>query len=233
MRAFFWILMLVNVVFFATMKWGTVLFAGEGMVHAQPPLHEEKISLVSAQPARPPLPASAPLHVPASVDVPAPLATGQDVSCMEWGEFSGSDLVRATTALSALQLGDRLQSREVEYAIGYWVYIPPQKDKAAVSQKIAQLKARGVEEYFVVTDAGPWLNAISLGVFRAQEAAQHFLGELQRTKDIRSARVGERASKLKATVFMLNGLDGKAVASLAEMQKDFAGSELKNVACAH
>ncbi len=235
MKALVWILLLVNAIFFVAMKWGGALVSGEETVRAQPPLHEEKISLVSAPQGKPAaaLPASAPVPAPASAPVETPAAPVAAASCMEWGEFSGADLARATTALAELQLGDKLRSREVEYAIGYWVYIPPQKDRAAVNRKVAQLKARGVEEYFVVPEAGQWQNAISLGVFRTQEAAQHFLDELQRTKDVRSAKIGERASKLKATIFMLNGLDAKAAASLAEMQKDFAGSELKEAACAH
>lgn len=249
MKALVWILLLGNVIFFAAMRWGGLLAADEQAAQAQPPLHEEKISLLAAPQGKPAaaLPASAPAaadppQLPLSVGSDSPplirggregLPAKQDALCMEWGEFSGVDLARATAALAALQLGDKLSQREVEHAIGYWVYIPPQKDKAAVNRKIAQLKARGVEEYFVVTEAGPWLNAISLGVFRTREAAQHFLDELQRTKGVRSAQVGERASKLKASIFVLNGLEAAIATRLAEMQKDFAGSELKDVACAH
>ena len=236
MKALFWILLLGNVIFFAVMRWGGLLAADEQAVQAQPPLHEEKISLLATPQGKPAavLPASAPAAAPASApaEAPVPVAARQDAACMEWGEFSGADLARAMAALSALQLGDKLGQRQVEYAIGYWVYIPPLKDKAAVNRKIAQLKARGIGEYFVVTDAGPWLNAISLGVFKTQEAARHFLDDLQRTKGVRSAQVGERASQLKATVFVLKGLDAKAAADLAALQKDFAGSELKEVPCA-
>ena len=240
MRTFFWILLLVNAIFFAVMQWGGSLITDEQTVQVQPALHEEKISLLNTPQAFPvsALPASATtaaetVSTSMPAETPAPLAAKSGVSCMEWGEFSGTDLARATTALSALQLGDKLGQRQVEYAIGYWVYIPPAKDKAAVNQKIAQLKSRGINEYFIVSDAGPWLNAISLGVFKTQEAAQHFLEELRRAKDVRSARVGERASKLKMTIFMLNGLDAAAMSNLAEIQKDFAGSELKEVTCAH
>lgn len=232
MKALVWILLLGNVIFFAVMQWGGLLAADEQAVQAQPPLHEEKISVLSAPQGKPVavLPTSAP--VPAPVEAPATLAAKPDVSCMEWGEFSGDDLARATAALSTLQLGDKLSQRQVEYAIGYWVYIPPMKDKAAVNQKIAQLKARGIDEYFVVPDAGPWLNAISLGVFKTREAAQHFLDELRSSKGVRSAQIGERASKLKVTLFVLNGLDAKTGAELAKIQKDFAGSELKDISCA-
>lgn len=231
MKAFVWILLLGNMIFFAALQWGGLL-ADEPAAQAHPPLHEEKINLLSAPPGKPTaLAASAPEPAPAPGNTAALPAA--NASCVEWGEFSGTDLTRATAALSALQLGDKLSQRQVEYAIGYWVYIPPQKDKAAVNQKVAQLKARGIDEYFVVPDAGPWLNAISLGVFRTQEAAQHFLDELRQTKGVRSAQVGERASKLKTTVFVLNGLDAKAAAGIAEIQKDFAGSELKDVTCAN
>lgn len=238
MRTLFWILLLGNAIFFAVMQGGW-LTAGDYAVQAQPALHAEKISLVGMpqdKPAEalPALTASTVIEPAAlPVDAPASSAARQDALCMEWGEFSGTDLARAAAALSALQMGDKPGQREIEYTIGYWVYIPPAKDKAAVNQKIAQLKARGIDEYFVVSEAGPWLNAISLGVFKTREAAQHFLDDLRRTKGVRTAQVGERASKLRMTVFVLNGLDAAIVARLAEMQKDFAGSELKDIPCAH
>ncbi len=229
MRALFWILLLANAVFFAAMQWG--VSGGEQGPQAQAPLHEEKIRLAEmAQSAPVSAPEAAPSPVEPPVSAPAPVKPA--LACMEWGEFSGADLKRAAAAVGALQLGDRLERRQVEQNIGYWVYIPPLRDKVAVAQKIAQLKARGVEEYFVVPDAGPWLNAISLGVFKTQEAAQGFLEEL-RAKDVRTAQIGERASKLKATMFVLKGLDGAAEARLAAMQKDFSGSELKKIPCPH
>jgi hypothetical protein len=230
MRTLFWVLLLVNAVFLAAMQWG--VSGGEQGPQAQPPLHEEKIRLADMALSAP---VSAPAAAPAPAEPPVPVsapAKPTALACMEWGEFSGADLKRATAALGALQLGDRPGQRQVEQNIGYWVYIPPLRDKAAVAQKIAQLKARGVEEYFVVPEAGPWLNAISLGVFKTQEAAQGFLKAL-RARDVRTAQVGERASKLKATIFVLNGLDEAASGKLTAMQKDFPGSELKKVPCTH
>jgi len=151
--------------------------------------------------------------------------------CLEWGDFSGADLTRAANALSALELGDKLSQRQIEYNKGYWVFIPPLKNKAAVDQKISQLKARGVNEYFVVQDEGALRNAISLGIFKTQEAAQNYHKAL-RAKDVRTAQVGERASKLKTTVFMLNGVDPMTEDKLIAAKKDFAGSELKKIPCA-
>lgn len=238
MKALFWILLLGNAILFAIMQWGGRLTSGDQTVQAQPALHEDKISLLNMPQSSPAaqggmlaaLPASASEATP--VIDPAQPGAKPEALCMEWADFSGEDLTRATNALAALQLGEKVGQRQIEHNIGYWVYIAPIKDKAAQAQKIAQLKARGVKEYFVVPEAGHWQNAISLGIFKTQEAAQNFFDDL-RTKGVRSAKVGERASKLKATLFTLNGLDAATEAKLAEIQKDFAGSELKKMPCAH
>ena len=137
---------------------------------------------------------------------------------------------RVTSALNDLKLGDQLSRRELEHTIGYWVYVPPLKDKAAISQKLAQLKARGVTEHFVVQETGEWLNAISLGVFKTREAAQKFLQELI-AKDVKTAQVGERAGKTKTTVFVINRLNAEKRSKLLVLQKDFPAEELKSVSC--
>jgi hypothetical protein len=150
--------------------------------------------------------------------------------CLEWGDFSGADLSRAKTVLSDLHLGNKIGQRQIEYDIGYWVYIPPLKNMLAVNRKITELKALGINEYFVVQTEGHWQNAISLGVFKTREAAHNYLHVLN-AKGVRTARVGERASKLKTTVFTLNRVDPSTEENLKAIQKDFVGSELSNVPC--
>lgn len=237
MKVLFWIFLLANLVFFAVMQWGGAFLSNGPVVQAQPPLQSEKVRLLVASQSQPvsvqPTPVAVPPPAAASAPAaskPGNVAKPTNGACMEWGDFSGPDLARAGNVLANLQLGDKLGQRQVEHTIGYWVYIAPLKDKAAVNQKVAQLKARGIEEYFVVQEAGQWLNAISLGVFKTQEAAQKYTENLL-AKDVHSAQVGERASKLKATVFVFNGLDVATSAKLAALQKDFAGSELKSVSC--
>jgi hypothetical protein len=198
-----------------------------------PPVHAARPDAAPAA-ASAPLPATtAPLPVP--VRPPAPVHTqgGKVVankSCMEWGEFSGTDMALASKALAELKLGDNLAQRTVEYASGYWVYIPPLKNKTAVNNKIEEIRAAGIEEYFVVQVAGKWHNAISLGVFKTEEAAKNFQASL-RKKGLRATRVGERKSKLKFTVFVLKRIDSGVAARLAKLQKDFANSELKAMPC--
>ncbi len=231
MKIFFWLLVAANVIFFAVMKSG--VFQGAQPEPAQPVLHPEKIILLNASKivVEAPQAASAVVASASAVAAPEPsqvkaIAT----ACYEWGEFSSAELERANSALKALQLGDKLSQHEIEHTIGYWVYIPPLKDKVAISQKLAQLKARGVTEYFVVQEAGEWLNAISLGIFKTRDAAQSFLQGLNE-KEVRTAQVGERASKTKTTVFLLNSLNAEKISKLNALQKDFPAETLKSVPC--
>ncbi|MDO9012141.1 MAG: SPOR domain-containing protein [Gallionella sp.] len=218
-----WVLLAINVIFFAVMQSG--LFADTPHVQPLQALNAEKIRLpdeVQSAPAAP----SAPLE-PAASSVPA---TVEADSCFEWGDFSGKELDAVMSALKKWPLGGKLSTREIDRGVGYWVYIAPLKDKADIGQKLAQLKARGVTDYFVVQESGIWLNAISLGVFKTRESAQKFLEGL-RAKDVRTAQMGERAGKNKATVFMINGLNAEMSGKLASLQKDFPESEIKRVSC--
>jgi hypothetical protein len=247
-KILFWLLITVNVIFFAVMKSG-LLGDGQDVIVLRP-LHDEKIALATELPsasaessvASAVIAASSAVATSAvvsSLDVvpleikaaSAPvLAKANAVSCFEWGEFSGVELDRVTKSLHKLQLRDKLSQHDVEHSIGYWVYIPPLKDKAAVAQKLVQLKARGVTDYFVVQDSGEWFNAISLGVFKTQESAQSFLEGL-RAKEVSTAHVGERAGKNKTTTFIINGLDESMSEKLIALQKNFSSIELKHVSC--
>lgn len=220
MRWVFWLLLLACMAFFAFMQWGGALLGDGRNLQTQQPLNEEKIRLLKTPPAP-----SAPV-LPQSAAAPAATQS----ACMEWGEFSGSDLARAAAALDGFKLGDRVTQRQVERNGGYWVYIPPRQNRAEADKKITQIKSLGVEEYFIVQEAGKWQHAISLGIFRTAEAAQKFLDRL-REKGVKSALVGERAGKLTLTVFALKNPEAEMTAKMVELQNEFPGSELKAAAC--
>jgi hypothetical protein len=260
MKVLFGALLLLSIIFMAVMQWGGELTGSSKNGQLLPALNAEKIKLLefpqaksiplSAQPPVLTAPAASAVVAPvtpASAPSPASSNTSPEVLppkkpekkaevkaevkvCMEWGEFSGTDLARADKELAGFRLGDQLATRIVEYASGYWVYIPPLKNHAAVTRKIKQIKDRGVDEYFVVQEPAHWANAISLGVFKTQEAANKFLTSLK-SKGIRSAKVAERKGKLKFTVFVFKQIGADNVTKLTLLQKDFANSELKTVPC--
>jgi hypothetical protein len=256
------LLLLANLALFGWMRWGSALTVDADAVTAQSALNPDKIQLLAwpsaseaalaptlsasgmsltlspiPAAASAPAPASAPAATPASVPVAAapvvvPHVVSKTEKCAEWGEFSGDDLQRAQQVLATLKLGDSLSQRSVEQNHGYWVYIPPMKKRSAVERKIAQLKERGVKDYFVVQEKGKWQNAISLGVFKTKEAAEKYLESL-RSKDVRTAKLGERTSKLRFTIFMIKGLDSGTKDKLTALQKDFPDGELKVSACSN
>lgn len=237
-------LLLVNGLFYALIRWGAQLEESETLL-AQKEFNAEKIRLLDAADLRArvqPVPASVPeaagaerasqvaAALPASRLSPELASPPPVARCLTWGEFSGESLKLANNALAALQLGDKLQRRTVEYDSGYWVYMPPQKNTDQAKRKVEQLQRLGVKDYFVVQEKGEWLHAISLGVFRTEQAANNYL-EVLKTKGVRTAKVGERRSKLKFTVFELKGIDGATAEKLNPIQHDFPDSELKTANC--
>ena len=227
MKWLFGLLLAVNIGLFAYMQWGKVLTADTAHSTQQQPLNADKIRLLPS-PSETPATAQA-ASAPTSTISPAP-AIPAEAACLEWGEFSGGDLKRASAALAKLKLGNQISKRQVEYASGYWAYLPPSKTRAEIDKKIAQLKVRGVGDYFIVQQPGKWRNAISLGVFKTREAANKFVGKLS-ANGIKTAVVGERASKLKFTVFVFNNPDAAAMEKMAQLHHEFDGSELHSVAC--
>ncbi len=151
-------------------------------------------------------------------------------ACLEWGTFGAGELKSAQSALETLQLGERLTSHDVQVVAGFWVYIPPLKNKVEVDRKIAELERLGVKDYYAVEGQGPMKNAISLGIFRTEEAAIGYLERLQQ-KGVRSARAGNREHRVTQTAFVVRAPDVALTAKLAELRLQFPGSELRAVDC--
>lgn len=160
----------------------------------------------------------------ASAQSPAPAA------CVEWGAFGGAEVARADAVIAALALPADALQRRVADVDGYWVHMPPLKTRVEVDRKLGELKALGVEEFFVVQDAGPWRNAVSLGLFKNEEAAKAELERL-RQRGVRSATVVRREKLLKQVTFYLREPDAPTVARLTELQRDFPATEIRAAPC--
>jgi hypothetical protein len=139
-------------------------------------------------------------------------------------------VARAENALGTLGIEPARIERVVADADGFWVHMPPLENRAEVDRKIGELKALGVHEFFVVQDAGEWRNAISLGIFRTDEAANVFLASL-RQRGVRSAVVSRRDKLLKQVVFYVREPSDALVAKLAEIQRDYPGTGMKATPC--
>lgn len=150
--------------------------------------------------------------------------------CVEWGSFAGPEVARANAALAALGLPDTAVQRRTRDGDGYWIHMPPMKTKAEIDRKVGELKALGITDYYVVQDTGAWRNAVSLGLFKTEEAAATQLTVL-RDRGVRSAVITRREKFLKQVVYFVRDSGGTTVARLTELRRDFPASEIKTGAC--
>ena len=146
--------------------------------------------------------------------------------CLEWGSFTLADYRRAEKALEPLDLGDRLAQRRTAETAGWWVFIPPQPNRQAALKKAAELKALSVDDYFVITDEGDFRWALSLGIFRSEEAAQSRLAAL-RAQGVQSALVGSRETVVAKVWLQVKGIDAALESRLKEIARQVDGSEIR------
>lgn len=234
MRALFLLLVLANLVFFA---WAYVTRegAGGGNPNARLEIAPESIKLVKAAgqvvPEQSGKSDKSKTPAPGKAIPPAPPKTAAaPAACMEWGIFAGPAVARAEAALARLEIAPERIERTVADSGGYWVYMPPQKTKVDADRKLEELKGLGVTEFFVVQEPAKWRFAISLGIFRTEEAAQAFLGRLKE-RGVRTAVAARRENFLKQVAFFVREPGESTVARLTIIQQEFPGSELKAGPC--
>jgi hypothetical protein len=227
MRTLFLLLVLVNVGFFA---WARYLAAPTWTSDPSPFARQvapEKLRIVSAvELARgaPPKPKPAPAPVPTPDKVTVPPAI---LACVQWGSFTLADAARADKVLAPLELGARLSRRQVEESADWWVFMPPQGSRQGAQRKVQELKDLGINDFFVVQEAGPYRWALSLGVFGAEDAAREHLASL-RARGVRTARIGQRALKVTKVWLQIERVDAVLNARLKEIALAFPGSELRD-----
>jgi hypothetical protein len=209
MRAVFLLLLFANVAFYAWARYG----APAETAHPAPAsrqIEPEKLELVA------PKDLSAPKK-------PAPVAAG----CIEWGSFTVADAPHAEQALEPLALGGRLTQRRAEDVAAWWVLIPSMGSRQGALKKGAELRNLGVDDFFIVQDEGEHRWALSLGVFRSEDAAQAHLAALQ-ARGVRSARVVARETLVPKIWLQVKGVDAPLEARLKEIARQIEGTELKS-----
>ena len=216
MRTVFLLLVAANLALFA---WFQYYSPAEGASDPEPArrqLNPEKIRLLEGKE----------LKSLASVR-PPPAAAAAPSACLEWGGFAVAEAPKAEAALAPLGLGARLAQRRSEETAGWWVFIPPQTNRAAALKKTAELKALGIDDYFILQDEGKMRWAVSLGIFSTEEAAKTRL-EALRAKGVRSAQTGERDTHVAKIWFQLRNGDAAQQAALRETVQGFPGTDLRD-----
>ncbi|RCS57160.1 hypothetical protein [Parvibium lacunae] len=147
---------------------------------------------------------------------PAP----EGLVCVEIPALDEPTSKRLLASWQSLKLGQRLQQKRQPDNTQWLVFIPPRPDRPAAEKKVAELKALGIQETYILGDPGPLRWAISLGIFSNQETAQQFLLKAQE-KGVKTAKIGPRNPDAGSTTLTLRKLN------LTEWEKIQVG--LKNV----
>ncbi|HZE61698.1 MAG TPA: SPOR domain-containing protein [Burkholderiales bacterium] len=217
MRTLFLLLVLANVAFFAWARYVSPSDASADPLPVTRQIEPEKMKVAPNE-----LPAP-----PAARAIPAAIAVA--AKCLEWGSFTLTDAPRAEKALEPLALGPRLAQRRTEETAGWWVFIPPQGNRAAAVRKTSELKSLSIDDYFIVQEDGPYRWAVSLGVFRNEDAAQARLATL-RIQGVRSARLAPRETVVPKVWLQVKNLDGALAAKLRDTARTIEGTELRECA---
>lgn len=148
-------------------------------------------------------------------------------ACVDFG-VKPADGTRAGIAFAAMNLGDKLSSRNIEDFTRFLLALPSQKDKRAAETLLANLKKAGVKDVSVLGDS-----SISLGVFSSDEAARKAAADIQNraaslAKDL---QITPRNPQIKETLFTVKDPDMNMIARLTILQREFDSSSLKAVTC--
>jgi hypothetical protein len=148
-------------------------------------------------------------------------------ACVDFG-VRPADGAKAQVSFAAMNLGDRLTTRNVEDFTRFAVSLPAQKDKRAAETLVASLKKSGVKDVSVLGD-----NSISLGVYSSDEASKKAAADIQSKAGtlVKDLQITPRNAQLKETLFTVKEPDMNMIARLTIMQRDFEGSTLKAVTC--
>jgi hypothetical protein len=223
-RIVFFLLLLANLGFFAWAYLGAGRAAEEPQLMEQQ-LNPQEIRLLSADQ----IAKVAAERAKQTAERPKAPPKASVVACLELGAFNVSDVPRVQKALEPLALGARLSLRRAEEIASYWVFIPPLRNRQAANLKATELRKLGVEDFFIVQEDQKARFAVSLGVFKTEEAARSRLAEL-RAKGVRTARVGPKETSVQKIYFAIREVPEALVTRLNDLRQSFAGTELRDCA---
>ena len=165
--------------------------------------------------------------VPEPAPVPAPVARDL-VACVQAGPFSTADARRFEARVARLGLAPRQSRVEMPYqeVTSRLVYLPPNGGREGAQRRVAELKERGVTNFFIMqNDTSPLRYAISLGVFKSDGAAQKLVADLQR-QGMRGVRILPRGPQVTRVGYQYRQIDAAERDRLTGIADNYNGVTL-------
>lgn len=186
------VLVLLNLLAFAS----TQGWLGSSQPQGEPErlsnqLNPDRIVL-AARPTQPVATGNAPAPIAPALPAPEPAAAA-DTSCIALAGLADAATETLLAGLRAAQ--PELQSAHLTSSTptAWWVRVPPSGGREGAERKVAELRALGIQDLFIVQDTGPNQHAVSLGLFKSEAKAQQHLAFLQR-KRVRGASITTRSA---------------------------------------
>lgn len=228
LKFLFWILLSVNAALFAYGRGYLGNFKGNEREPARMKnqVGADKLKLVPASQATP---AKVSEAASAPAPVPEPVAAAPAlIGCVEIGNLTAAEARRFETRIAALgpikPVRQNVTSTEVA---SYMVHIPPQATRAAADSKAEELKNLGVTNYYVIPDNTPMKWAISLGVFKSENAAKTLLTALNR-QGVQGARISGRGTQVTRVNYRFHDIDPAMRDRLDRIAASFPGQRVRS-----
>ena len=168
---------------------------------------------------------AAPLPEP----TPAPAPVARDlVACVQAGPFSTADARRFEARVARLGLAPRQSRIEIPFqeVTSRLVYLPPNGGREGAQRRVAELRERGVTNFFIMqNDTSPLRYAISLGVFKSDGAAQKLVADLER-QGVRGVRILPRGPQVTRAGYQYREIDAAERDRLTGIADDYNGVDI-------
>lgn len=117
--------------------------------------------------------------------------------------------------------GKAWRVKDISREPSWWVHLPPSGGRDGADKRVAELHLQGVNDLFIVQDAGANQFAISLGVFKTEIAARQQAGML-RDKGVKGVLVVPRGNLTHA--LEIHGPDDRLPDAVARLMNKYKGS---------
>lgn len=149
--------------------------------------------------------------------------------CVEWRGLEQAEFVRVREVLKDMTRSRIMSFTETPMNVQYWVIFPPLPSRGAAQAKVAELRAAGVTDIFLLGD-GALTNALSLGLYGTESLARKRIRELEE-KGVHGTRVQAQPKEGTKYYFLIRSEDADALKNLDEVKAAYPESALTRVGC--
>jgi hypothetical protein len=188
-RTVFFALLLINLAYFAWVRWVDVPPA--------PPVNEAVSKLPRLELAEEVAPAER-----SRPSAPERTALGEGVACLSVGPFADSDAsARAMALLRAKGFDPKERTEEGPSSEGYWVFVGGLKSQAEADKALVTLEHGGIKDAMLMPETPDAGRRISLGMYSERPRAEKRAQAVREQTGLRAEIVGRR---LAGSVYWLD-----------------------------